>query len=169
MLPGVRASELVLVPAPRRARGLRPIGWRHLAAGATDVVFACRRGWVRRELVLMPHAKPQSMRITQGPLQRRLGLANVGLDSTKGPVVVLALHRDAGEARSILDREVAVERAARAAAAPDRWELAAWPSLDPGEPLRHGHPDPLDQPPEGAQPGPIEQLGSRPGPGEAPR
>lgn len=166
VLPGVRAGELDLVPASRRAARLRPIGWRYLAAGATSLVFASRRGWIRRELMLMPHAKPQSMRITQGPLQCRLGLANVGLDSTKGPVVVLALHRDAGEARAILDREVALERAARAAAAPDQWELTARSSPDPGEPLRHGHTDPLNQPAEGTQPTPIEQLSSRPGPAE---
>ena len=166
VLPGVRAGELHLAPAPPRARRLRPIGWRYLAADATESVFAARQGWVQRELVLMPHSKPQSMRITQGPLQRRLALASVGLDTTKGPVSVLALHRDPGEARVMLDREVALERAARAAAAPDRWELVDQRSPDPGEPLGDRNADPLHQPAEGTQPGPVEQLGSGSGSGE---
>ena len=165
VLPGLR-TELDLVPAPPRARRLRPIGWRHLAAGTTEIVFAMRQGWVRRDLVVMPHAKPQSMRITQGPLQRRLRLANVSLDSTKGPVSVLALHRDAGEARAMLDREVALERAARVAAAPDRWELARRPSDDWREPLRQGAADALHEPAEPAQPAPVQQLGDRPRGGE---
>ena len=159
VLPGVRAGDLDLSPAPPRARRLRPVGWRHLAAGASRTVFTAKQGWIRREIVLMPHAKPQSMRITQGPLQRRLGLANVGLDSTKGPVSVLALHRDAGDARAMLDREVALEQAARTAAAPDRWELADRPSLDSPERIRQPDPDPLHEPPEPAQAGAVEELG----------
>ena len=112
----------------------------------------------------MPHAKPQSMRITQGPLQRRLGLANVALDSTKGPVSVVALHRDANEARAILDREVELERAARTAAAPDRWETAE-PAAHPIRASRSGSADAdtLDQPAEPTQSGAVEQLGGGPG------
>lgn len=166
VLPGVPAGELELAPAPPRAGRLRPVGWRYLAAGASGSVFAAREGWVRRQLVLMPHAKPQSMRITQGPLQRRLGLASVGLDTTKGPVSVLALHRDAGDARAMLDHEVGLERAARTAAAPDRWETAGRGSADPREPLRQPDPDALDQPAEATQTAAVEQLGGRAGGGE---
>jgi len=164
VLPGVRAGELELVPAPARAGRLRPVGWRYLAAGASGSVFATREGWVRRQLVLMPHAKPQSMRITQGPLQRRLRLASVGLDTTKGPVSVLALHRDAGAARAMLDHEVSLERDARIAAAPDRWETSGRRSPGPREPLRQTDPaDALDEPAEATQTAAVEQLGGRPG------
>jgi putative membrane protein len=163
---GTRVAALELTRAPARARWLRPIGWRYLAAGISGSVFATTHGWVRHELVLMPHAKPQSMRITQGPVQRWLGLATVGLDSTKGPVSVHALHRDAGEARAMLDREVALEREARLAAAPDRWELADRPSTDPREALGQRDPDRLYEPAEPAQPGAVEQLGGGSGVGE---
>jgi putative membrane protein len=166
VLPGVQAGELELVPAPRRAARLRPIGWRFLAAGGNDLVFAAQHGWIRRELVLMPHAKPQSLRLTQGPLQRRLGLATVGLDSTKGPVSVHALHRDAIEARAMLDREVLLERQARTSAAPDRWELRRSTLNDLGQPVGRPDAEHLDQPPEGTQAGRVEELGDRARPGQ---
>lgn len=174
VLPGVDVAALALVGAPERARRFRPVGWKHLAAGTEGPVFAARQGWVTRDLVLVPHAKPQSMRITQGPLQRRLGLASMGIDTTKGPVTVVALHRDAGEARAMLDREVELERAARTAAGPDRWEqrgrattaAAAAPSGpdEPAQPVGHGAPHPLDEPAEAAEPRRVDELGHRPEP-----
>jgi putative membrane protein len=166
VLPGVTIGQLDLSPASRRARYLRPVGWRHLTAGAEESLFAATRGWVRRELVLMPHAKPQSVRITQGPVQRRLGLANVGLDTTKGPVSVVAMHRDAHDARMMLDREVELERRARAAAAPDRWELVPRHSPRSAEPLRQSDANALHEPTESAEPSAVEQLGGRPSGGE---
>ena len=65
---------------------------------------------------MVPHARVQSLRLHQGPWQRRLGLADLLVDSPPGPVRVRARHRDAGEARRLLDREneVARRRAARA-------------------------------------------------------
>jgi putative membrane protein len=108
-------------PAPSRAKVLRPIGWRRLSAGGTDEVFLAREGWARRETLAIPYAKPQSLRLTQGPLQRRRALVTVHLDSTPGPVSVRALHRDAREGRRMLDDSVRLEQAARRFAAPDRW------------------------------------------------
>ena len=69
----------------------------------------------------MLHEKVQSVRLSQGLLQRRLGLASVHLDTTPGPVQATAAHRAAAEARALVDAEVHRARAARAAAGPDRW------------------------------------------------
>lgn len=123
VLPELDLTNPALRPAPRRARGLRPRGWRHLRVGVLDRFFVAEQGWVSRDVLLMPHAKPQSIRLTQGPAQRRLRLATVHLDSTSGPVAVAALHRDAQEARALLDEEVRRERTARTGAGPDRWAL----------------------------------------------
>jgi putative membrane protein len=103
------------------ARFLRPIGWQRLSAGGNEELFLAREGWARRETLAIPYAKPQSLRLTQGPLQRRLSLVTVHLDSTPGPVSVRALHRDAAEGRRMLDEAVGLEQAARRRAAPDRW------------------------------------------------
>lgn len=119
----VRGISPALAPAPARARALRPIGWRRLRAGADQRFFVAEEGWLGRDVAVMAHAKPQSLRLTQGPAQRRLRLATVHLDSTSGPVSVAALHRDENQARAMLDAEVQLEQAARGAAAPTRWAL----------------------------------------------
>jgi putative membrane protein len=91
-------------------------------------VFAARRGLLRRELDVMPHGKTQSVRLTQGPWQRRLRLATVHLDTTPGPVHVNAAHRDALEARAIVEAQAERARAGRRAAGPERWMTAAPPA-----------------------------------------
>jgi putative membrane protein len=60
----------------------------------------------------------QSLQLTQGPLQRTLRLADLQVDSPPGPVKVRARHRDAVEARGLLDRADALARAARSASGP---------------------------------------------------
>ena len=81
VLPGLDLSRIQMHPAPERAKWLRPIGWRYLAYGADDQVLVTTRGWVSRRTSIVLHHKTQSVRLEQGPLQRRLGLANVHVDT----------------------------------------------------------------------------------------
>jgi putative membrane protein len=131
VLPDVELSAVPLVGVPRRAAWCDPLGWRFQAAGADSRVFVTRRGRWTRFTDVVPHERLQSVRLSQGPLQRRLGLATVHVDPTPGPVRPTAAHRDAGEARRLLDREVVAARSARAAAPPERWML---PPEVPGGP-----------------------------------
>ena len=124
VLPGVDLDAVTLTPVPRRARWLDPLAWRRLAAGASDTVWVSRRGLVRHELDVVPHAKTQSVRATQGPWQRRLGLATVHLDSTPGPVRPSAAHQDAATALAMVEAQAARAREARALAGPERWMSA---------------------------------------------
>ena len=64
---------------------------------------------------IVPHAKTQSVRIEQGPLQRRLGLADVHVDTPKGPVNAVAHQLDAAVARDLTMTQLDRARAARAA------------------------------------------------------
>jgi putative membrane protein len=80
-----------------------------------------RRGRFTKVTDVVLHEKLQSVRMTQGPVQRRLGLASLHLDTTPGPVTAAAAHRSATEARALVDAEVERARRARAAAGPDRW------------------------------------------------
>jgi putative membrane protein len=121
ILPGVAVDAVPLHPVPRRARWRAPVTWRVLACGADAAVFVARRGLLRRELDVILHGKTQSVRLTQGPWQRRLGLATVHLDTTPGPVHVHAAHRDAVEARQIVEAQAERARAGRLAAGPERW------------------------------------------------
>jgi putative membrane protein len=105
-----------LTRPPRRAAWAAPVGWRFMAAGVGPDVVVGREGWVARRTHLVPHARVQSLRITQGPWQRRLGLADLHVDSPPGPVHVRARHRWAVEARALLEEEAVRARAARLAA-----------------------------------------------------
>ena len=131
VLPEVDIAAITLSGVPRRARVCDPFAWRFQAAGSDDRVFVARRGRLRRETDVVAHERVQSARLTQGALQRRLGLATVHLDTTPGPVQVTAAHRDAREARRILDAEVERARRARGSAPPERWMSLPRPSPPP--------------------------------------
>jgi len=113
VLPGVDLDAIPLIEAPRQARWLAPFQWRRLAVGFNNAVFVSRRGWLTWRLAVIPHARTQSVRLEQGPLARRLGLASVHVDSTPGPVSVVALHYPAREARSMAEQQARRAGAAR--------------------------------------------------------
>jgi putative membrane protein len=114
VLTGISLGSIRLAPAPRRARWVRPIGWWTLGFGADDRAVVTSQGWLTRVWSVVPHAKVQSVRLHQGPLQRALGLATVNIDSPPGPVRAAALHRSDAEARSMVEQQLAQSRSARA-------------------------------------------------------
>lgn len=113
VLPGLDLSRIQMHVAPERAKWLRPIGWRYLSYGVDDQVMVTTRGWVSRRTSIVLHHKTQSVRLEQGPLQRRLGLANVHVDTPLGPTDAVALHRDQLEAAALLDAQANRAREAR--------------------------------------------------------
>jgi putative membrane protein len=113
LLGGVDPDLVATSPPPRRSRWLAPVARRFMAAGADHDVVVSREGWLNRKTHVVPHARVQSLSVSQGPLQRLLDLADVELDSPPGPVNARARHRPAAEARTILEREVEVSRQAR--------------------------------------------------------
>ncbi|GAA1635229.1 PH domain-containing protein [Kribbella alba] len=113
VLPGLDLAAIEMHRAPERAKWLRPIGWRYLAYGADDQVLVTTRGWVSRRTSIVLHHKTQSVRLQQGPLQRRLRLANVHVDTPQGPTDAVALHRDQAEAALLLEAQANRAREAR--------------------------------------------------------
>jgi putative membrane protein len=101
VLPGVAVGEVHMVPVPRRARWVAPLSWRLLAVGVDESSLVARSGWLDRRTDVVPLAKIQSVRIRQGPLQRRLALADVLVDSPPGPLDATAKHRASEEARAL--------------------------------------------------------------------
>jgi putative membrane protein len=120
-LAGADPAGVPLDPAPRRAAWLRPVGWRRLAFGANDRVIMVREGVFYRTLTVVPHAKTQSVRLTQGPVQRRLALATVHVDTTPGPVDATIRHRPEGQARRLVEDQAFRSRLARKADVPEQW------------------------------------------------
>ncbi|MEV6318557.1 PH domain-containing protein [Streptomyces sp. NPDC051776] len=122
VLPGVDlgAVTAALQAPPRRARWCLPLWWRGQLFAADGLVFAARHGLLGRTLSLVPHAKVQSVRRTQGPWQRRMGLADVHVDTGAGKSVQAGL-RDAAEASRIVAAQADRSRTGRHEALPDRW------------------------------------------------
>ncbi|CAL9462716.1 hypothetical protein SUDANB6_02673 [Streptomyces sp. enrichment culture] len=121
VLPGVTVPPgSSLSRPPRRAGWCRPLWWRGHGLVVTDAVFAARHGLLRRSLALVPHAKVQSVRLTQGPWQRAWGVAHVRVDTGANRTVTARL-RDAGEAAQLLRAQAERSRTGRRDARPDRW------------------------------------------------
>ncbi len=72
VLGGEDPTTVALEPVPRRARWAAPLSWWTLAFGQDDRYVVSRRGWFTRRFDVVPQAKVQSVRLTQGPWQRRL-------------------------------------------------------------------------------------------------
>lgn len=133
VLPGADPASVPLVRAPRRSAWLRPIGWFRLAFGADDRVIVAREGVFIRTLTIVPHAKTQSVRMTQGPVQRRLDLATVWVDTTPGPVDAVIRHRPPAEARRLVADQAERARLARRVDVPEQWMAASSTRVEVGD------------------------------------
>ncbi len=113
VLRGLDPESVPLRAVPPRARWVAPLTYRFLSVGADEHLVVSRQGWLIRHTHAAPQARIQSVRLTQGPWQRLLGLADVHTDSPPGPTTVRARHRDAAEARRLFDAQVAMTALAR--------------------------------------------------------
>ena len=102
--------------APRRVWWKSPLRYRMLAWGRTATCVATTSGRFRRATNWVPLEKAQSLRRVQGPVQRRLGLASVHVDTAGRSVHAVIRDRDVAEADSALEELTASARAARRAA-----------------------------------------------------
>jgi len=100
-------------PPPRRAVWKSPLRYHILAWGRTDTCVATTSGRLRRVTSWVPLAKVQSLRRVQGPVQRRLGLASVYVDTVGRRVHAAIRDRDVGEADSALADLTELARSAR--------------------------------------------------------
>lgn len=107
--------------SPRSARWVEPVSWRRNGFLVTTTALLVRRGRLVRQLDVVPHERTQSLGLTQGPVQRRLGLASVVAHSTPGPVSPTLAHLDAPVALRLLSDQAERARRARALAGPERW------------------------------------------------
>ncbi|PZH19653.1 hypothetical protein C1I97_02185 [Streptomyces sp. NTH33] len=121
VLPGTTVPPAAsLTRPPRRARWCLPMWWRGHGIAVTDAVFAARHGILCRRLALVPHAKVQSVRLSQGPWERARRVADLRVDTGANKTVTARL-RDAGEAAELLRVQAERSRTGRRTARPDRW------------------------------------------------
>ncbi|WP_129660325.1 PH domain-containing protein [Rothia halotolerans] len=117
--------------SPGSARWVDPLTYRRNGYGATRDLLLVRSGRLRRRLAVMPHVKVQSMRLANGPLDRRLGLADLHLHSVGGPVSGLVRHLALADAQELARRQA--ERAAGARRVGEPQARADCPPAPPGE------------------------------------
>jgi putative membrane protein len=102
-----------LSPPPRRAFWKSPFRYRALSWGRTETCVATTSGRLRRVTCWVPLEKVQSLRQVQGPVQRRLRLASVHVDTAGRAVHATLRDRDAAEAGRALADLTELAREAR--------------------------------------------------------
>ena len=102
---------------PGRARLKSPLGYHFLAAGYDQTHAVTVNGRLRRNTCWVPLEKVQSVRRLEGPVQRRLNLSSVHLDTAGRSVHAVLRDRDGQEADRGVEELADRCRAARSAAA----------------------------------------------------
>jgi putative membrane protein len=104
-----------LTRPPKRARVKAPLSYHFLAAGHNRVMAVTVTGRVRKMTVYMRLEKLQSVRLTQGPVQRMLSLASVHGDAAGRWAHAAFSDRQADQARGLLSELADLSRSARSA------------------------------------------------------
>jgi putative membrane protein len=128
--PDVDFQQVPLTRAPARARWLHPVAAPFLSWGHDDRLLVVRRGAVVRRWQVVPLARVQSIQVGQGPVSRRLGLADLAAHTAGLQLSVTAAGTDAAALAPQLpvlldlvghrpERDVAEPVPAQPAAGPD--------------------------------------------------
>ena len=99
VLPGLPDERLL---PPARARWKSPLRFRFLAWGSNDRYAVTTSGRLRRVTDWVPLAKVQSIRRVEGPIQRRLRLSSIHLDTAGRRVHAVLRDRDRDESARLL-------------------------------------------------------------------
>jgi putative membrane protein len=102
-----------LSPPPSRVRWKSPFRYRALSWGLNNTCVATTSGRLRRVTCWVPLEKVQSLRHVQGPVQRRLRLASVHVDTAGRAVHATLRDRDVAEAADAFAELTDLARAAR--------------------------------------------------------
>ena len=93
-------------PIPNRARWFHWFTQRYISWRADENVITVRRGLLTRRHMIVPHARVQSTALAQGPLQRKLRLADVGIAIPEKKIGLVCPDLDAETARDLVIAEM---------------------------------------------------------------
>lgn len=112
------------ITAPRASWIFNPLTWRRVGYALLGDVLITRQGFAHRRLVIVPLARIQSVKISQGPWQRRRLLASGQVHTVAGPVTASVSQLSRNNALGFFSRvNDAATNAARADAT-QRWAAA---------------------------------------------
>jgi putative membrane protein len=113
VLPGAVAELPATEGVPRRAVWRVPLARRYARLHHDERYVACCTGRLRPDTVVVPLEKVQSIRWSQGPWSRRLGLGSIFLDTAGQRFTATARYRDAAQAQELIATLPDLARAAR--------------------------------------------------------
>jgi len=120
-LEGTGELPWSFLPNPASSRVMDPVVWRRRAVALTGTVLAVRDGRFSRSLSVTPVERLQSVAVSQGPWERRRGLADLDMQIVAGSVHAHARHVDADRAADLAGRLLVLARQRRATEPPERW------------------------------------------------
>lgn len=113
LIPDPQRGTTPTIRPTSRSWIFAPIGWKYRWLATTENTVTTATGWITRHRSIVPHHKVQSVEFSQGPVQRRFGVATVEVHTPDGPVSAQIHHLDADVARSVTFDEVERARLAR--------------------------------------------------------
>lgn len=122
--PGLELERLTFTGPPARAKWLHPFQFSWMGHALDDRVIAIRTGFTERSQAIIPHGRVQAVRVSQGPLQRRLGLSSVDANTTS-MISATVPSLDAGDARALAFAQLDRARASRVSELQDSRSLRA--------------------------------------------
>lgn len=112
--PEARAAEQFYRGRPRSSRWVDPVTWKRNAHALTGTLSLIRSGRLSRVLEFVPHARVQALTLSQGPIQRRLGVSTIAMHISPGPIAPHFVHLPTAEAQHLFHQHAHVTRVARA-------------------------------------------------------
>ncbi len=109
------------VTADQSSRWRYPWQSRRFAISVDPDLFMVRSGALTRRFGAVPHARIQSIRVTQGPWERRLGISRLHADSVPGPVSLEARGLSDSVAVGVALQELDLMFSAREVRASENW------------------------------------------------
>lgn len=135
-----RPAEAGFTLAPRRAWIFDPIAWRRTGFRASGDLVLLRRGFAWRHLDIVPLARVQSLQLMQGPLERRLRMQSLVVNTMAGAISPSLPHLDETEIQDFFEVTSHAVVAAMNADTSHRWAapgpVADAPVLDLGDAAR---------------------------------
>lgn len=118
------------IPVSTRARILDPLVKKRRAVALTQTCLVIRDGWLSWDLSVIPVERVQSLKLTQGPLERRLSLADVEAQIVPGTTPCRARHLDVSAAVALSEGLRERARIRRTKEPPERWLSRVQSRLD---------------------------------------
>lgn len=114
--------------SPKRAFFIRPLSWRRNGFALAPGMFLLRKGAVWRRLIIVPHARLQSVAVKQGPVVRILSLSSVDLHTVNGPIHATLGAVDPQVAAAFFDRVARIAIVAGQSDTSHRWRTGEVPT-----------------------------------------